>query len=127
VVLDLLTVHFFLSFSTRPLHLFGPLGMLSGGLGGLMLVLLAVQKIFFHMPMGNRPLLLLGVMLVLIGLQFICFGLLAEVLVRTYHESQDKKIYTVRDVIEFGPEKGGSGSGGPGRRNTGPEKLIRAV
>lgn len=113
VVLDLLTVVFFLGFSTRPLHMFGTLGFVSSGIGGLILGLMFVQKIFFEISMGSRPLLMLGVMMFIIGLQFICFGLLAEIMVRTYHESQDKKIYTVRDVFR------GSGAESPQRKIVG--------
>lgn len=110
VLLDLLTVNFFLGYSTRPLHMFGMLGLTSGLIGALTVVVLAVQRVLFHVPLSNRPMLLLGVMLVLIGLQFICFGLLAEVLVRTYHESQNKKIYAVREVVHAaGSEAGGEG------------------
>ncbi len=105
VILDLLTVKFFLGFSTRPLHMFGFWGMGTGGLGGVILAWLAAEKVFMGLPIGNRPLLMLGVMLVLIGLQFVCFGLLAEILVRTYHESQNKSIYTVRDVLQFGDDE----------------------
>jgi glycosyltransferase involved in cell wall biosynthesis len=102
VILDLLTVKFFLGFSTRPLHMFGFVGMGTGGLGGVILAWLAVEKLMMGLPIGNRPLLMLGVMLVLIGLQFVCFGLLAEILVRTYHESQNKATYTVREVLHLG-------------------------
>jgi glycosyltransferase involved in cell wall biosynthesis len=109
VILDLLVVNFFLGYSTRPIHMFGMLGMLSGGLGGLLLFWLSVEKIFFGMAIGNRPLLLLGAMLVLIGLQFVCFGLLAEVLMRTYHESQNKKTYVVRDVVQYASTSPGRG------------------
>lgn len=100
VLLDLLTVKFFLGFSTRPLHMFGALGFLTGGLGGGLLSMLAYQRLLLSQPLANRPLLLLSAMLVLIGLQFVCFGLLAEILVRTYHESQNKKIYSVREVLK---------------------------
>lgn len=99
VVLDLLTVFFFLSFSTRPLHMFGAVGFLSGGMGGAILGVMTIQRAFMAIPMGNRPMLLLGVMLVILGIQFICFGLLAEIMVRTYHESQGKKTYAVRNVF----------------------------
>lgn len=99
VLLDLLTVKFFLGFSTRPLHMFGAFGFLTGGLGSLILFYLAVEKLAFNMSIAARPVLLLGVMLVLIGFQFVCFGLIAEILVRTYHESQNKKIYSIRDVF----------------------------
>lgn len=102
VLLDLLTVFFFLSFSTRPLHMFGALGIASSGAGGLLLMVMTLQRAIWEIPMGNRPMLLLGVMLVLLGLQFLCFGLLAEIMVRTYHESQGKKIYAVRQVLRGG-------------------------
>ena len=113
VLLDLLTVKFFLGYSTRPLHMFGALGFVSGGLGVGLMSLLFVERLFFDVPLGNRPLLLIATMLVLIGLQFICFGLLAEILVRTYHESQNKKTYTVREVLVPGGDRrqGGEGRG----------------
>ncbi|MCL4135240.1 UNVERIFIED_CONTAM: hypothetical protein GTU68_048624 [Idotea baltica] len=104
VVLDLLTVVFFLLFSTRPLHMFGGLGLVSGMLGTAFLTLIGIQKFFFDIPMGSRPMLVLGTMLVVVGLQFICFGILAEVMVRTYHESQDKKTYAVRDILRSLPQ-----------------------
>jgi glycosyltransferase involved in cell wall biosynthesis len=101
VVLDLMTVKFLLGYSKRPLHLFGPVGLGSGLAGFVMLALMTYQRMFLGVPMGNRPLLSLAVMLVIIGMQFLVFGLLAEVLARTYYESQEKKIYVVRRVIEF--------------------------
>lgn len=106
VILDLLTVKFLLGFSTRPLHLFGGLGLVSGLLGTVIMGVLFFQRIFLSMPLSNRPILLVAVMLVLIGLQFICSGLIAEVLARTYHESQGKKIYAVRSVLRHPPQDG---------------------
>jgi len=102
VILDLLTVKFFLGYRTRPLHMFGMLGLSSGGVGGALLAKLLFERFFMHVPLGGRPALIIAVMLVLIGLQFLCFGLLAEILVRTYHESQNKKTYSVREVARFG-------------------------
>ncbi len=102
VLLDLLTVKFFLRFSTRPLHMFGIMGMVTGGLGAVVMAYLAFCRMFLSMPLADRPLLLVATMLVLIGSQFICFGLLAEILVRTHFESQGKKTYTVRDVFSGG-------------------------
>ncbi len=99
VLLDLLTVKFFLGFAKRPLHMFGGLGFASAFLGGTILAVLTYERLVLAEPIGNRPALLLGALLVLIGLQFFCFGLLAEILVRTYHESQQKKTYAVRDVF----------------------------
>lgn len=100
VILDLITVKFLLGYSKRPIHLFGSLGMGSAVAGMALLALLTFQRFFMHVPMGNRPLLSLGVMMVIIGLQFLVFGLLGEVLARTYYESQNKKVYMVRRVIE---------------------------
>ena len=99
VVLDLITVKFLLGYSKRPIHLFGLVGALSGILGVGLLGILTYQRFVDHQPMGNRPLLSLGVMMVIIGLQFLVFGLLAEVLARTYYESQSKKTYVVRRVF----------------------------
>jgi glycosyltransferase involved in cell wall biosynthesis len=99
VVLDLITVKFLLGYSKRPIHLFGLVGALSGIFGVGLLGVLTYQRFVDHQPMGNRPLLSLGVMMVIIGLQFLVFGLLAEVLARTYYESQSKKTYVVRRVF----------------------------
>jgi glycosyltransferase involved in cell wall biosynthesis len=120
VLLDLLTVQFFLSFATRPLHMFGSMGFAAGGLGSVMLAVLGFEKFFMGVSIGSRPLLLIGVMLVLIGFQFICFGLLAEVMVRIYHEAQDKKTYAVRDVLGFGAAAGGGDRSSQG-------KVVRAA
>lgn len=101
VILDLLTVKFLLGYSKRPIHFFGSVGLFSTGIGIGILAFMTYQKFIFDINMANRPLMTLGVMLVIIGLQFFCFGLLAEVLARTYYESQNKPIYTVRRVIDF--------------------------
>ena len=63
---------------------------------------LLAASIFLSMPIGGRPMLLFAALFILVGLQFVCFGLLAEILVRTYHESQNKKIYTVRESFRCG-------------------------
>jgi glycosyltransferase involved in cell wall biosynthesis len=102
VLLDLLTVKFLMSYWTRPIQIFGLLGLVLGGLGIGLGALLSYQKIFHGIGLGNRPLLLLAVLLVLVGFQFVSIGLLGEMLVRTYHESQRKPVYTVRDVIPGG-------------------------
>ncbi len=101
VVLDLLTVKFLLGYAKRPIHLFGSMGLLAGFVGSLILATITVQKFLFQVPMGNRPILLLGVLLLILGVQFLVFGLLAEVLTRTYHESQEKPIYHVRRLRRF--------------------------
>jgi glycosyltransferase involved in cell wall biosynthesis len=100
VVLDLATVKFLLSYSTRPLQIFGLIGLIAGGLGMLITGWLAYVRLFLHQGIADRPLLLLGVMLVFIGVQLVTFGLLAEVMARTYYESQGKLTYVIREVRE---------------------------
>ena len=100
VILDLATVKFLLSYSTRPLQIFGLLGLITGGVGALITAYLAYIRLFTTQGIGDRPLLLLGVMLVFIGVQLVTFGLLAEVMARTYYESQDKPTYVIREVRE---------------------------
>ena len=100
VVLDLLTVRFLSGYATRPIHFFGVLGLPSF-MGGLFLLLwLGFERIFLGVELGNRPLVLLAIFLSITGLQFLTFGLLAEMMARTWHESQDKTVYVVREVLE---------------------------
>ena len=99
VVLDLLTVKYLLSYSKRPLQIFGLLGLLFGGLGGVILVYLLGVKYIGHQGIGDRPLLLLAILLVFTGVQLVTLGLLAEMQARTYHESQNKPTYVIRDVL----------------------------
>lgn len=99
VVLDLITVKFLLRFSSRPLHFFGMPGLFLGGIGSVTLFYLTVMRLFFDMPLSDRPLLMFAVMMIVIGIQFILFGLIGEMQTRIYHESQDKPIYHVRNTI----------------------------
>jgi hypothetical protein len=99
VILDLMTVKFLLSFATRPIQVFGLAGILSAGLGVALGVYLSVLKLAFGAPIGTRPLLFLAILLTLVGVQFIMLGLLGEMLVRVYHESQRKPIYTLKRVL----------------------------
>jgi len=99
VILDLITVKFLLRFHARPLHFFGMPGLALGGIGGALLVYLSVARLFFGIPLGDRPLLIFAFMLLIIGLQFILFGLIGEMQTRTYYESQNKPIYHVRKTI----------------------------
>jgi hypothetical protein len=97
VLLDLFTVKFLLSYGTRPAHLFGLLGLFFGGAGFLILAYLSWLKIFADEAIGGRPLLILGMMLFVTGVMLVNFGLLGELVVRTYHESQGKPIYVVQE------------------------------
>jgi len=98
VILDLLTVKFLLSYATRPIQVFGFMGIVSGGLGFLIALIMTLQRQFFGMPMADRPLLFLAILLIFIGFQFVSLGLIAELQARTYHESQNKAVYYVRGV-----------------------------
>lgn len=100
VVIDLLTVKFLSNYATRPSHLFGLFGLLAALLGGGITAFLGIQRLFFGVRLADRPLLLLGILLVVIGVQFITMGLIGEMLARTYHESQEKPIYVIKEVLE---------------------------
>jgi hypothetical protein len=98
VLLDLFTVKFLLAYGTWPSHLFGKWGITSGALGLAILGYLSWVKFYAGESIGGRPLLMVGMGLVLFGVQLICTGLLAEMLVRIYHESQGKPTYVVKEV-----------------------------
>jgi glycosyltransferase involved in cell wall biosynthesis len=97
VLLDLFTVKFLLSYGTRPAHLFGLMGIAFGGSGFVILAYLTGLKLIAHEPIGDRPLLLLGVLLFLTGVILVNIGLMGELLVRIWHESQGKPIYVVQE------------------------------
>jgi len=99
VILDLVTVKFLLQYSARPIHFFGGIGMASGVTGFLIAFVMLIQKLFFDVAIGDRPLLLLAVLLMFIGIQFVTFGLLGELMTRTYHETQNKPIYVIRQLM----------------------------
>jgi hypothetical protein len=99
VLLDLVTVKFMTSFFTRPIHVFGIPGILSTIVGSLMTLWLGIERLFLGVALADRPILLLAILLVLVGIQFIALGLLGEMLARLYHESQGKPVYVVREVL----------------------------
>jgi len=107
VIVDLFTILFLQKYSDRPMHLFGNVGIPMGLIGALILFFLGAHKIWagatdglegFHgYRIGDRPMLLLGVLLIILGVLFVAMGLLAEIIVRTYYESQGKRVYRIRD------------------------------
>jgi len=101
VILDLMTVKFLLRYSTRPIQVFGLLGIVSGGLGFLIALVMTFQRQFMGVPLADRPMLFLAVLLIFVGIQFISLGLIAELQARTYHESQGKPVYHVKKVYEL--------------------------
>jgi glycosyltransferase involved in cell wall biosynthesis len=112
VLLDLVTVFFLRRYGDRPMHLFGGAGFTAGGLGFLIGAFLAGSKVWagivggwpgFHsVQIGDRPLLLLAILLIILGSQFLVMGLLAELIVRTYYESQNKPVYHIATVLPAG-------------------------
>lgn len=99
VLMDLLTISFMKTFLTRPMHVFGLFGLISISLGTFLGLYLTFLKLGLGQSIGNRPLLTLVVLLLVTGVQLFSFGLLAELLMRTYHESQGRPIYRVREVV----------------------------
>jgi glycosyltransferase involved in cell wall biosynthesis len=99
VVLDLMTVKFLSSFSTRPIQVFGLLGIVLGGAGTLLLGWLGMQRLLFGVPLANRPIVLLALLFAMAGVQLVTLGLLGEMLARTYHESQGKPIYIIAEDL----------------------------
>ncbi|MEZ4964271.1 MAG: glycosyltransferase family 2 protein [Saprospiraceae bacterium] len=97
VLSDLLLILYLKRFRHKPMHLFGGWGVLSLSVGALILLWLLLQKITGH-EIGGRPLLTLGFILLMAGLQLVALGILSEMMVRTYYESQDKKPYKVRNI-----------------------------
>jgi glycosyltransferase involved in cell wall biosynthesis len=102
VILDLITIKFLMSFSTKPIYVFGGLGVLSM-LGACLSGAAVIYQKFIstsHLAMNRNPLLVLTAMLITASIQFVLMGLLAEMLVRTYHESQDRPIYVIEKIFE---------------------------
>jgi glycosyltransferase involved in cell wall biosynthesis len=100
VILDLFTVKFLLNYSHKPIRLFGGAGAGLMLLGLIDLAYIFIRRIFFAVPASTSPLLLVGVMFIILGFQSILMGLIAELLARTYHESQQKTTYTLREIIQ---------------------------
>jgi glycosyltransferase involved in cell wall biosynthesis len=112
VILDLMTVKFLSGYLTRPGHVFGSLGIVAVSIGTVITAVLGVQRLLGTTGLSDRPLLFLGILLIIVGTQFITMGLLGEMLSRVYHEGQDKPVYVIRDVLtsaerEATPIRGG--------------------
>ena len=99
VLLDLITVKFLLKYAGRPMHFFGLPGLISGAIGFLLALYTTFERLFLGVPMGSRPLFLLAILMILIGIQFIAIGLLGEIQIRTYYETQNKPIFIVKETL----------------------------
>jgi len=98
VILDLVTVSFLLNYAVKPMQIFGRWGLLSAFVGVVLGLYLTVLKIFLGQPLSQRPLLWLAVLLIIVGVQFVSLGLLGELVIRTYYETQRKPIYAIREM-----------------------------
>jgi glycosyltransferase involved in cell wall biosynthesis len=96
-LLDLLTVRFLSGYGTRPIQVFGLIGLMMSALGGAWTAILIFEKLVLGELLGNRPALLLAVLLVVVGVQLVSLGLIGEMLARTYHESQAKPVYVIKE------------------------------
>jgi hypothetical protein len=103
VILDLFTVKFLLSFSVSPIYIFGGVGIGTMLISAVTLLFLAVRRIFYSTSVLGSPFFQISVMFFALGFQTILMGLIAELLMRTYHETQDKPTYTIREVINAEP------------------------
>ena len=101
VMLDLFTVKFLVAYSSKPIYLFGGTGGLLMVISTIMMIYLFVRRLFFLVSVTGSPLLQVSVMLFILGFQSMLMGLIAELLVRTYHESQRKPTYTIRSIINL--------------------------
>jgi hypothetical protein len=99
VILDLLTVRFLLSYATRPMQVFGKMGLISVGIGMLLGLYLSYVRLVEGQGIGQRPMLLLAILLVVVGVQLLCMGLLSELVTRVYYEVGDRPIYVVREEL----------------------------
>ncbi len=104
VPLDLITIKFLGSFSTKPMYLFGGLALGTFFLGALLSAATLAEKFLYGVKAHRNPLLLLSIFFFLVGLQFVLFGLMCELIVRTYHESQGKPTYILRPPPDQDPE-----------------------
>jgi len=100
VILDIMVVKFLLSYSQKPIQVFGLIGLITGAVGFIVTAYLTIMRIFFNQGLANRPLFTLSIFMILLGIQLITMGLLAELIMRTYHESQNKSIYVVKEIIK---------------------------
>ena len=122
VFLDLITVRFMLGYANQPLRIFGTVGLAMAAVGALLGIYLTYVKVVLGQSIGNRPLLLLAVLLAIVGVQMVSMGLLAEMVMRTYHEVQDKPIYVIRESLGTSEQEKQKGEGV--KSTTGAERRV---
>jgi glycosyltransferase involved in cell wall biosynthesis len=100
VILDIIILKYLLSYSQRPIQIFGLLGLFTGLVGGIITLYLIIMRLFFNAALSSRPLFTLSIFMIFIGVQLITMGILGELLMRTYHEASGKPTYAVRQIID---------------------------
>jgi glycosyltransferase involved in cell wall biosynthesis len=100
VILDIITIKFLLTYSKKPMQIFGLIGVLAALVGAVITIWLIVERLFFDQPLSTRPLFILSISIIFIGAQLITMGLLGEVMMRTYHEGAGKPTYVIKEIID---------------------------
>lgn len=100
VILDIITIKYFLSYSQKPIQIFGLLGLATGTVGFIITAYLIIMRVFFNVGLSNRPLFTLSIFMIFIGVQLITMGILAELIMRTYHEASGKPTYAIKDIMD---------------------------
>jgi glycosyltransferase involved in cell wall biosynthesis len=100
VILDIITIKFLLTYSKKPMQIFGLLGVFTSLVGFIATIYLIVERLFFNQPLSSRPLFILSIFMIFIGIQLITMGLLGEIMMRTYHEGTGKSTYVIREIVD---------------------------
>ena len=100
VILDIIILKYLLSYSQRPIQIFGLMGLVTGSIGCIVTIYLIIMRLFFNVPLSSRPLFTLSIFMIFIGLQLITMGILGELIMRTYHEASGKPTYAIRQIID---------------------------
>jgi glycosyltransferase involved in cell wall biosynthesis len=100
VILDLITIKFLLTYSKKPMQIFGLAGVIATAAGAGVTIWLIVERLFFNQPLSTRPLFILAISVIFVGIQLITMGLLGEIIMRTYHEGTGKPTYFIREILD---------------------------
>lgn len=100
VILDIIILKYLLTYSQRPIQIFGLMGLFTGLIGGVITIYLIIMRLFFNIPLSSRPLFTLSIFMIFIGLQLITMGILGELIMRTYHEASGKPTYAIKQILD---------------------------
>lgn len=100
VILDIITIKFLLTYSKKPMQIFGLVGLFTSLVGFIITAYLIIERLFFDQPLSTRPLFILSIFMIFIGVQLITMGLLGEIMMRTYHEGTGKATYVIREIVD---------------------------